>query len=223
MQARLLNQPGSSWAYGLFIESGGNSAFVKSLARSLRPQAYIAEPSVNEPEDFAVDARKVPQLLRLFGIRYVLSLDGSPTEAIGTWALGAKTQYYHLQDRGEVPLAEVSVWPLRAVRADWGPSVLAWWKAPGELAALPYDARDGEVLAAGGGLQSATVDVGKWSDRRIELTIVGSGVVPVLVKSTYAPGWHATGPDGKLLHVWRAAPDMMLIESGPGRVVFDYR
>ncbi|MEO7617220.1 MAG: hypothetical protein ABIS59_00085 [Candidatus Saccharibacteria bacterium] len=221
MQTKLLSaNPSSSWAYGLFIESSANSAFVKSLSRSLRPEAYLGDPKGTEPEDTTIAASRVGVIAELFGISNILSLDTNETNSIGTWSVGLKTKYYHLTKDENVALAEVPKLPLRAVSSNWHSAVLNWWKEAGPVVDLPYDATDGQISSVEA--PEASVSMNIVSDTHLELKVVSERPTPVLIKMTYAPGWKATAADGSPLKIWRVAPHLMMVEA-KGAISLNYR
>ena len=201
----------SSWAYGLFIESSPNSAFVKSLSRSLRPEAYKSDPKGTEPEDITIAASRVNTMLDLFGIENVISLDTNPNDAIGEWALGKSKKYYHLSSEPASALAEVPKLPLRAVSSNWNRTILDWWEEAGPVVDLPYDAANGQISSLEA--SSASVSMNMVSDTHLELKVASERPTPILIKMTYAPGWKATAADGSALKIWRVAPSLMLIEA----------
>ena len=212
--------PNSSWAYGLFIESSPNSAFVKSLSRSLRPEAYLGDPKGTEPEDMTIDSARVSTMLDLFSIQNVISLDTNSNAAIGEWQVGKIKKYYHLIKEPDTKLVEVPKLPLRAVSSNWNRTVLNWWEETGAVLDLPYDATNGQISSVEA--SSASVSMKQASDTHIELKIDSQRPTPVLIKMTYAPGWKATATDGSSLKIWRVAPAMMMIEA-KGAVSLNYR
>ncbi|HVQ43428.1 MAG TPA: hypothetical protein VMT30_00455 [Candidatus Saccharimonadia bacterium] len=222
LQTKLLDtNAGASWAYGLFIESAPNSAFVKSLSRSLRPEAYAGEPTIAEPEDVTIAPQRVPAMLDLFAIDTVVSLDDNPVGQIGTWRRAGVERYYHLDRRPVTALAEVPKLPMRPVASGWQAAVLEWWKEAGAVRDLPYDASHGLVPAAGANA-AVTVKVERWSDDAIDLGVASPESVPVLVKSGFARGWTATDGQGRALTIYRVAPSMMLVV-GAGDIHLRYR
>ena len=215
--------PNSSWAYGLFIESSPNSAFIKSLSRSLRPEAYIGDPKGAEPEDITIAESRVSTMLDLFGITNIISLDSNsadPNGAIGEWNVGRINKYYHLIKKPDTRLAEVPKLPLRAVKSNWNRTVLDWWEEPGPIVDLPYDATNGQISSVEASSTSVSMNVA--SDTHFVLKIDSARPTPVLIKMTFAPGWKATGSDGSVMKIWRVAPQLMMVEA-MGRVDLSYR
>ena len=210
----------ASWAGGVFVESGPNASFVKSLERSMRPEAYVNEPTIFEPEDVIVDSARVETLLNLFDVRAILSFDNTPSDTIGTMRRTTGTEYYHLARRAPVAFAEVPTLPLRAVTSGYKASVLAWWRQSGSVTYLPYNAEQGSTPSSSAS-SAVNVTSSQPSAETIDLTIDSSRDVPVLIKESYAAGWTATDSNGSLVKIYQAAPSLMLI-SAHGRIHLHY-
>ena len=220
-QTKLVStNPNSSWAYGLFIESSPNSAFVKSLSRSLRPEAYLRVPNGTEPEDISIDRTRVSTMLALFGISNIISLDSNSNAAIGEWQVAKTKKYYHLIALPEAKIAEVPTLPLRAISSNWNRAVLNWWEEAGPVKDLPYDATNGQISSVEAGSTSVSMNMASYTHLKLKIDSVRP--TPVLIKMTYAPGWKATGMDGSTLKIWRVAPQMMMIVA-TGQVDLNYR
>lgn len=214
MQTELLrHNPDAQWAYGLFIESEPNALFIKSLSMSLNPNPRQTK-ALFEPEEVVVDKQRREQLLDLFGISHVITLDTNANNNIGTWQRNGQTKYYHDIARKQPNLAEVPSLPLQPISADWERTVLSWWKSPGAVNYLPYNAAEGELA---GSTDSTSVVVNRWDKRGIEVTIGGNAPHLVLVKVPYTPHWSITDDDGNDVPYRQAAPNLLLL-SGNGHI-----
>jgi len=210
----------SSWAHGLFAESAPNSSFIKSLSKSLRPDAYEMSLADDSIDSIVVAPTRIPKLLDLFGIDNIISLDNNPDNAIGTWVRGSEKKYYHQNILSTKKLADVSPLTLRPVANNWDREVLDWWRQTSDMVDLPYDASQG-VLANIPVSGPVDVVVEQWLDNSIVLNINSNEIVPVIIKTTYAKGWKAKAADGSDIKIWRVAPQLMLIQAN-GRVNLNY-
>ncbi len=210
----------TSWAYGLFIESSPNSSFVKSLSKSLRPTAYASDPVSDSLDSVVLPQTRVQSMLDLFAIDNIISLDNNSDNNIGTWTVGQKNQYYHAQKLTTKQLAQVPTVPLRPVSTNWNGTVDKWWRETGDMVDLPYDASSGLIESKYNTNTEVTVD--KWTDNNIDLNIHSDSPVPVLIKTTYSPGWHAISSNGNDIKIWRCAPQLMLIQAN-GVVHIQYK
>lgn len=214
MQTDILrHNPDARWAYGLFIESEPNAPFIKSLSMSINPNPSDDTP-IFEPEEIIVDKQRRDQLLDLFGIEHIITLNDEMNGSIGTWQRYDQTKYYHDVKRKQPALAEVPTLPLQPVTAHWEQTVLDWWKSPGALNYLPYNASEGELAGA---TTPTSVVVERWDRKGIELTIGSSTDHLVLVKVPYTTRWNVVDENGHTVPFRQAAPNLLLI-SASGRI-----
>ncbi|MEI6054294.1 MAG: hypothetical protein WCQ49_02925 [Candidatus Saccharibacteria bacterium] len=202
----------ASWAHGLFAESAPNSSFVKSLSKSLRPEAYEINISDNSIDSVVVPPSRIPTLLNLFAIDNIISLNDIPDGAIGTWSQGSIKKYYHQNMLSTKKLAEVSTLTLRPVFNNWDKEVSDWWREAGDISDIPYDASEG-ALADLSINQAVEVEVKQWLDNKIVIDIHSDKPAPVIIKTTYAKGWKAKAVDGSNQKIWRIAPQLILIQA----------
>ncbi len=213
-QTQLLrNNPDAMWANGLFIESEPNAPFIKSLSVSINPMSALNEQEIHcRPEQVIVAQERRQQLLDYFGIRYTVSLNDNRTNADGTWVYDGTTKYYHVNDRGSRPLAEVSPFALEPITGNWETAVLDWWEREGPVQRLLYNAANGEIA---GSTQPTDVKVTKWNHSGISIAVNSEVDTVILIKASYSSKWRATDVDGKPVRLYRAAPNMILL-SGHG-------
>ncbi|NCU37928.1 hypothetical protein EOL96_02620 [Candidatus Saccharibacteria bacterium] len=215
MQTKILqHNPKSQWAYGLFIESEPNAQFIKSLSMSLNPNPSTAVP-LFEPEQVIVSNERKEQLLDLFGISHLITLDTNNKDTIGTWRQSGEKKFYHSIARTKPPLAEVPTVPLRAVTADWEGEVLGWWRSSGPIAYIPYRANSGTLR---GSVAPTEIDLEQWDTHGITLDIHSNRDTIVLIKASYSPSWRATDASGQQVTLHQVAPNLMALSSH-GRVV----
>lgn len=209
-QAKLATaNPQSSWAYGLFIESAPNSAFIKSLSLSLNPNKSMSD-SGSSISETVLPKDKQADILSLFGIENIISLDTNEANSAGNWTRQGVKKYYHIQSLGKQQLVEIPRFALQAVESDWEHVVSEWWKQPGRLTTLPYDASKHSLPSTSTNPQAAVV-VNTFERTNISFNVISDEPVPVLIKTTYSSRWKAYDSQGNKLTVWKAAPHLMLI------------
>jgi len=215
--------PQSAWAFGVFPESSGNAPFIQSLIKSLRPTAYPEGEGMALETKF-VDQQRIPTLLNLFGINYLISLDEQKENVIGTWSNGEETKYYNLEKISENGPFEVFKLPLIPAEKDWDNKVESWWLEKGTVESLPYFAKEGQgTPVCTEDLENTQVKVLAVNKQqtRFELEIASDKDVPVLAKISYFPYWKASA-NGKELPIYRTAPNLVLLYTY-GKVVLEYQ
>jgi hypothetical protein len=219
-----------SWAYGLFTDSSPNGPYLGSLIRSLRPYAYLEGEEVFI-ETKTVDEEKVSQLIHFFGINYLVHLDGTKGEAIGTLHKGSgellparSIEGFYAERITRAKIFDVVRLPLKVVKKDWNMEVEKWWTREGEIAEVPYLENGSEISKAEKkNLQSAQVEVVESDQKGTshKLNVKSDGPVPVLAKISYFPYWKAF-QNGKEIPIYRAAPNLMLFKA-KGEVELAYK
>ncbi len=212
----------AAWAYGLFTDSTPTGPYLGSLIRSLRPEAY-PEGDGLFVETKTVDPTKVLQLLKLFGINYLVSIEDKKENAIGTLRRGEENKYFTAEKNAETAVFEVTQLPLDPVKHNWNKEVEEWWLQEDEVAMLPYLAsgkEPGEVSKED--LQTAKVKIVSVNKNQTEyeLKVDSEKPVPILAKISYFPYWKAI-VDGQEVPVHRAAANLMLFEA-KGEAVLIY-
>jgi hypothetical protein len=213
----------ASWAYGLFTDSSPNGPYLGSLIRSLKPESYpVGEGFFIETK--TADEQKAGEALSYFGISQLLNLEDEQKKSVGSLEKGEETQFFNLEKASESGLFEVAQLPLRPVKGNWNKEVEKWWLQEGKLTDIPY-------LVAGKGiddasqkdLQKASVQIADTNERQTEykLRINSETPAPVLAKISYFPYWKAVDDEGKEIPIYRAAPNLMLLE-GKGNVILEY-
>lgn len=213
----------SSWAYGLFVESAPNSAYLKSLSRSLSKDVNLLTPGLQSAKLVPIDEVILPEnrledALELFAIENVISLNGNSISSSGTWARNGTEKYYHINDLNKQSLAEVPKFKLVPIKSNWNVAVSDWWRGIGPITTLPYDASSQIITVAIDSYNSnIIVDIIEQSEHKISLDIRSLQPVPVLIKTTYSSDWKARTVDGRKIIIFKAAPYLMLVQAS-GRV-----
>ena len=201
------------WAYGLFIESSMNSAFVKSLSLSL---ATKNNDSVDPPiidltqsiDEVILSDDRVNSALKLFAINNVIVLDNNYSDSIGIWTRQNQNKFYHIQAVGPYNLVEEPEIHLVPVKSNWEKEISQWWRKDGPIIDLPYDASDQMIPSTKYSYSKVTLI--EFSNNKISFDIKSEVPVPVLIKSTYSSEWTAYS-DNKKIKIWKAAPYLMIV------------
>ncbi|HEX7456764.1 MAG TPA: hypothetical protein VF303_04900 [Candidatus Nanoarchaeia archaeon] len=200
----------AAWAYGLFTDSTPNGPYLGSLIRSLKPDAYPEGDGVFLEAKF-VDEQRIPQLLNLFGINYLVNLENEKENVVGILEKEGKNKYFNAQNASGTSLFEIVPVPVVPVDGDWDVEVDEWWLEKGKVTNIPYT---GEKKYSGFSPEEQRVDIISSNKKStyFKLKVSSEFTAPVLAKISYFPYWKAF-ENGKEIPVYRAAPNLMVFRA----------
>jgi hypothetical protein len=203
IQAEILEKnPKSAWAYGLFTDSSATGPFIGSLIKTLNGSK---EKETSFIETRKVDESRIADYLDLFGINYLLKLEGGEVK---------------IEKISNAEIFSIVQVPLKKVSKNWNREVEKWWFEKGDFSYLPYIA---EKAATEDLLEnkSGRIEILESSPIRYIFNVVSDKNVPVLAKISYFPYWKAY-KNGEEVPIYRAGPNLMLLYTS-GEVTLEYR
>lgn len=231
-------QTGKPTVRGLFVEQAISSYFASPLSRKisgidtfdwgLTSAPFFGGISTNYPiwaakyADLAgvSDAIVSPSAYRKDNYDDITPLssnfrNASPIKANGGTLLHFKLGDFQLADaRPAYPICE----------KDWKQASLKWFSSIGSFPSsgkIPVGYQSCDSARAFSSGNNPSVQVLKYSAKKISLFVGSKDEVPVFIKQAYSPNWVARGPSGAL-QVYRATPEFMLV-FGKGAIELEYR
>ncbi|HLC53708.1 MAG TPA: hypothetical protein VJK03_04135 [Candidatus Nanoarchaeia archaeon] len=126
---------------------------------------------------------------------------------------------YALYDFGAAPLAEVLLHEPRVVsRDDWDSDVAQWFLSEDVAREILVDEPVPHVIGDGGERVDIIDHSPTWE--QIVMNVTSQKPVPILIKMSYFPNWHAY-QNGTPLKIYRASPYFMLVY-GKGEIELRY-
>lgn len=210
---------GYSWAYGLFTDANPNGPYLSSLIRSLNPGNY---PPADQRliENRIINPEKIDKVENLFAINKLLVVQQQGGSALIKARVGRQVKSFSLKETKASP-SLVEVVPeslkLKPVTQDWPSRVENWWSEQ-QLKSLLV--KTNQTLKTAANSRVTVLDHNRtWS--KLSINIEAGGKVPVLVKFTFLPYWHAY-QNGQEIPIYQVSPDLMLINAR-GIVNFEYK
>lgn len=207
---------GNYFLKGLFAESSGN-AYPLALLRSKMFNVLSLGGEKNYRQKDLILIQDTKKLLDLFQINYLLSeFPIKNARLIKTVPIRSDKGVYYLYNIGNNRIAGPVPYKPYFTDKNWKAAVYSWVESP-----------DPKILVQAGSIPSACaskndlVEVVDCRPTMIKLKVTAKENIPILVKISYFPRWHAYS-DGKPIKIYKAAPSLMLIY-GKGEVVLEYK
>ncbi|MCD6505575.1 hypothetical protein J7M22_03015 [Candidatus Poribacteria bacterium] len=216
---------GNDVCMGLFMESALNSSFLASLSLLVDPR----EPPW-APYSVPSNPRNILTYFQLFNINYILS-PGKLSEKSPLKISPIKVEQEGISPSSrplppfrplEVPrsqLIEVLNYRPRRISKNWRDEVRRWWVSEEIDKVLVYSEDPLPENVGAGGEKVEILEKSKKGDY-IKFFVGSEEDVPILVKISYFPSWHAY-VSGKSVPVYIASPYLMLLY-GHGNIEIKY-
>lgn len=216
---------------GVFVESSRNAPFIFDMEKELDEGAIdwgIAPHKNYIPSDYSLITEILPLQMDLANTTRVVSFGNN----LGVWRQGQAVgkfenrldggpviAEYRLYRTGDSNLIQALAYKPRTIGdSNWDEEAARWF--------LSRDIKNGilvnEQVPENVGSGNEKIEMLEMSPRQdyIKFRIYAKDAVPILIKISHFPNWHAY-QDGLPLHIFRASPYLMLVY-GKGEIELKY-
>ena len=204
---------------GLFVESSLSSRSINTLLLEIWPKSFVwgvAPYPINERELSFL----LPYHLNYFGVCWILTdnlideknlpeINKTKTTAMLDF-MGAKIKYdYFIYNLNCNIIESVDHLPLRIESKRWSKEIEEWWNHPHKISRI-YVKSDKPFSFAHP--KKVEIEVLEARNDYYKFYINSQTEVPVLIKISYFPNWHAF-TDGKPTKIYQASPNLMFVQA----------